>query len=445
MKAIRVICIILCCVAARVNAADGERQYGPVQPGETLYRIALETRYPGMTAAQMMMAIFRKNPQAFHQNNINRLKVGSILTIPAQESVDDLDRKRAYSEATEQIDSYEKEIRELRVQRGELEPLGDAPRDPDLATGVTVTIGVTTPSDREMEEMKQGLANDVPLVLPEPKAPTQRRHEEEHAPVRFSYDVAYIHDDNVRLARDDVDIREDNILSGTVKANAGKSLDDFTLLNYGGSVSYEKFETFDGLDNAAFEVNARYRFALSSGFTSSIYSLKASLGGVEFIDSDMRDSTLLSLSAEINKWLTTTINMTAGIGYRQRESVSDVFDLSDARVFVNFDTNFSKTDLVYTTFSFITGDTVSSATPTLEIINASDAIEPDDAFGGVDANQFAYRIDSDTAVITIGYNRIMTSDLSLDISARFVNSEAKANPDIYYDRTIFRFSLLGRF
>jgi hypothetical protein len=296
-----------------------------------------------------------------------------------------------------------------------------------------------------MQEIKQGLANDVPLVLPEPKAPTQRRHEEEHAPVRFSYDVAYIHDDNVRLARDDVDIREDNILSGTVKANAGKSLDDFTLLNYGGSVSYEKFETFDGLDNAAFEVNARYRFALSSGFTSPIYSLKASLGGVEFIDSDMRDSTLLSLSAEINKWLTTTINMTAGIGYRQRESVSDVYDLSDARVFVNFDTNFSKTDLVYTTFSFITGDTVSSATPTLEIINASDAIEPDDAFGGVDANQFAYRIDSDTAVITIGYNRIMTSDLSLDISARFVNSEAKADPDIYYDRTIFRFSLLGRF
>jgi FimV-like protein len=390
------------------------------------------------------MAIFRKNPQAFHQNNINRLKVGSMLTIPSPESVDDLDRKRAYSQATEQIDAYEQEVRRLRVQRGELEPLGDAARDPDLATGVTVTIGVTTPSDAEMDEMKQGLANDQPLVLPEPKPPQQARRAEEPVVFRFSYDLAYIHDDNVRLARDDVDIREDNILSGTLKATAGKSLDGFSLLNYGGSVTYNKFETFDGLDNVEFEVNTRYRFALSSGFTSPIYSLKASLGGAEF-DSEMRDATLLSLSAEINKWLTTTINMTAGIGINKQESVSEVFDLSDARVFVNFDTNLSDTDLVYTTFSYITGDTVSSATPTLDIINVSDAIEPDDAFGGVDANQFAYRIDSNTAVITLGYNRIMSRDISLDFSLRYVDSEARDDENIYYERTIFRASLLGRF
>jgi len=444
MKAIRVICVILCCIVARAHAAGGEQQYGPVRANENLYRIALETRLPGMTAAQMMMAIFRKNPQAFHQNNINRLKVGSMLTIPSRESIENLDPKRAYNEATEQIDTYESEVREVKVQRGELEPLGDAPRDPDLATGFTVTIGVTTPSDEEMQEIKQGLVSDEPLLLPEPKPAERKRHEEEPVVFRYSYDLAYLHDDNVRLARDDVDIREDNIVSGTLKATAGMSLDGFSLLNYGGSVTYNKFETFDGLDNVEFEVNTRYRFALSSGFTSSIYSLKASLGGVEY-DSEMRDSTLLSLSAEINKWLTTTINMTAGLGYKQRESVSEVFDLGEARVFVNFDTNFSKTDLVYTTFTYITGDTVSSATPTLDIINVSDAIEPDDAFGGVDANQFAYRIDSNTAVITVGYNRIMTPDLSLDISARFVNSEAKEDDNIYYERTIFRASLLGRF
>lgn len=442
MKAIRVICMILCCAAVCAHAA--EQQYGPVQASQNLYRIALETRHPGMTAAQMMMAIFRKNPQAFHQNNINRLKVGSVLTIPSQESVDSLDPKRAYSEATTQIDSYEQEVRELRVQRGELEPLGDEARDPDLATGFTVTIGVTTPSDAEIDAMKQGLADDQPLALPEPKPPEQRKQEEEPVVFRFSYDLAYVHDDNVRLARDDVDIREDNILSGTLKATAGKSLDGFSLLNYGGSVTYNKFETFDTLDNVEFEVNTRYRFALSSGFTAPIYSLKASLGGAEF-DSEMRDATLLSLSAEINKWLTTTINMTAGIGINKQESVSEVFDLSDARAFVNFDTNFSDTDLVYTTFTYITGDTVSSATPTLEIINVSDAIEPDDAFGGVDANQFAYRIDSNTAVITVGYNKIMTRDISLDFSVRYVESEAKDDDDIYYDRTIFRASLLGRF
>ena len=436
--------MILCAIVADVHAADGT-SYGPVQAKQTLYRIALETRPPGATAAQMMMAIFRNNPQAFQRNNINRLKVGVVLEIPSAQATMSLDPKGAYHEAIEQIDTYESEVRKLRVQRGEAEPLGAAPRDPDLATGGGVAAAVTTPDDQQMAEIRQGLEDDKPLVLPEPKPPKRRKKTDTEGPLfRFSYDLSAIHDDNVRLARDDVDIREDNIVSATLKATAGKSLDDFTLLNYGGSVTYNKFETFDTLDNVEFEVNARYRFALTSGFTSPIYSLRAKVGGVDY-DTEMRDSTLYSVSAELNKWLTTTINMTAGVGYNGRDSVSEVFDLEEVRAFVNFDTNFTKADLIYTTFTYISGDTVSSATPTIDIINVSDAIEPDDAFGGIDANQFAYRIDSNTAVITLGYNRILTQDMSLDFSARYVESEARDDDNIYYERTIFRASLLGRF
>jgi len=436
--------MILCCVATSVMAQDVSI-YGPVKPNETLYRIALDHRHSGMTVAQMMMAIFQRNPQAFEQNNINRLKVGALLQIPSRQSVETVDSQGAYRDATRQIDTYESEVRELRVQRGELPPLGDAPREPVVVPRVPAA-SVTSPTQQQIAEMKQGLAEDQPLVLPPPKPPERKKKEMDHGPLfRFSYDLAYIHDDNVRLARDEVDIREDNIVGATLKATAGRSIDDFTLLNYGGSITYEKYETFSGLDSVEFEGNVRYRFALASGFTSPIYSLKAKVGGIEFLDSDMRDSTLLSLSGEMNKWLTTTINMTLGIGYNLRDSVSEVYDLRDARAFVNFDTNFSKTDLVYTTLTLITGDTVSSATPTLDIINASDAIEPDDAFGGVDANQFAYRIDSNTALITIGYNRILTQNMSLDLSARYVDSTAKADDNIYYNRTIVRVSLLGRF
>ena len=436
--------MILCCFAAAGAWAADETTYGPVQANQTLYRIALETRPPGVTAAQMMMALFRENPQAFHQNNINRLKIGSLLRIPSAQAIGQLDPGLAIREANEQIDTYENEVRDLRVQRGEMAPLGDAPRDPDLATGIAPAAGVTTPSEAQMAQIKQGLAQDTPLVLPEPKPPKRKKKSEQESIFRFSYDLSLIRDDNVRLARDEVDIREDNVASATLKATAGISLDDFSLLNYGGSITYNKFETFDTLDNVEFEANVRYRFALTSGFGSPIYSLRARIGGVEY-DTEMRDSTLYSLSAELNKWLTTTINMTAGVGFNGRDSVSEVFDLEEVRAFVNFDTNFSSTDLVYTTFTLISGDTVSSATPTLDIINVSDAIEPDDAFGGVDANQFAYRIDSNTAVVTLGYNRILTPRMSLDLSARYVESEAKDDDNIYYERTILRASLLGRF
>jgi hypothetical protein len=120
-----------------------------------------------------------------------------------------------------------------------------------------------------------------------------------------------------------------------------------------------------------------------------------------------------------------------------------VFDTVDNRLFVNIDLNLSKANLLYGTYTFITGDFVSSGTPDIYIINAADAIEPDDAFGGVATNQFAYRLDGNTNVITLGYNRIMSRKISLDFSYRYVDSEAKGG--ITYDRTIVRFSLLGRF
>jgi len=435
----------LCCVAVRGNAASAG-SYGPVQAGETLYRIALKYRQQGVTVAQLMMSIFEANPNAFGKGNINRLKVGEILEIPDINTVAGMNRKEAYRQATDHIDTYESDLREQKVARGELAPLGQAPRDPDLANGTAMAAAISEPNAAQIEEMKDGLvADQTQGALPEPKPAKGKRKAKSTAPVfRYSYDLSYIDDDNVRLAQEDEDIRSDRIISATITAKGGKSLDSFSILNYGASATYNKHDTFDTLDNYEVEINTRYRFALSSGFTSPIYSLRAKLGGREF-DTEMRDATFVALSADLNKWITDTINMTTGIGVNAQESKSEVFDTSDARIFVNFDTNFSRTDLIYTTFSYITGDTVSSATPSLGIINVADAIEPDDAFGGIEANQFAYRLKADTMVLTLGYNRIFTRDLSFDVSARFVDSEAQDDSDIYYDRTIIRASLLGRF
>lgn len=439
----------LCCVAVRGNAASAG-SYGPVKAGESLYRIALNYRQQGVTISQLMMSIFEANPQAFANGNINRLKVGAMLEIPDQETVSSIGRKQAYRDATDQIDAYEQEVREQKVQRGEAEPLGVAPRDPDLTIGAPVAAAVSATDLAQIEDMKQQMAADEQRLaqqggLPDPKPAKRKKKEEHHEPVfRYSYDLSYVSDDNVRLAQNEDDIREDQILSATLRARGGRSLDSFSILNYGGSATYNKFNTFDTLDNYEIEANIRYRFALSSGFTAPIYTLGAKLGGMEF-DTEMRDSTFVNLSADLNKWITNTINMTTGFRYNLREAKSEVFDTRDARIFINFDTNLSNSSLVYTTLSLITGDTVSSATPTLAIVNISDAIEPDDAFGGIETNQFAYRFKANTAVVTLGYNHVFTPSISMDLSARYVKSEAKDDADIYYDRTILRASLLGRF
>ena len=58
-----------------------------VQSGETLRRIAGETKYDGVSLEQMMVGLFRANPNAFVGDNVNRLKAGAILNVPDKATV----------------------------------------------------------------------------------------------------------------------------------------------------------------------------------------------------------------------------------------------------------------------------------------------------------------------------------------------------------------------
>ena len=78
--------------------------YGPVQRGETLWPIAQKVKPQGITTRQMAMALLRANPQAFIDGDINRLKAGAVLNIPARTLIEELDAaaaRRAFAEAAQ--------------------------------------------------------------------------------------------------------------------------------------------------------------------------------------------------------------------------------------------------------------------------------------------------------------------------------------------------------
>jgi pilus assembly protein FimV len=56
-----------------------------VRGGDTLSRIAGRTQRPGVSLDQMLVSLFRANPNAFIGDNMNRLKAGSVLTVPSAE------------------------------------------------------------------------------------------------------------------------------------------------------------------------------------------------------------------------------------------------------------------------------------------------------------------------------------------------------------------------
>ncbi len=80
--------------------------YGPVRRGETLSQIAERTRHPGASLEQMLVALFRSNPDAFMGNNMNRLKTGPILRVPDREQTLAIEQKEAVAEFRAQVASW---------------------------------------------------------------------------------------------------------------------------------------------------------------------------------------------------------------------------------------------------------------------------------------------------------------------------------------------------
>lgn len=106
--------------------------YGPVKSGEVLWSIAEQVSAgTQMETTQVVMAIFKQNPNAFMQNNINLIRVGQTLQIPSE------------SEITSTSPSVARE--ELRVQMAEWQEYND-----NLSSGSRVAETESTVADKEM-------------------------------------------------------------------------------------------------------------------------------------------------------------------------------------------------------------------------------------------------------------------------------------------------------
>ncbi|MEO8123656.1 MAG: FimV/HubP family polar landmark protein [Burkholderiales bacterium] len=69
-------------LAAAPATSDSYR----VKRGDTLSGIASQTQSEGVSLDQMLVALYRANPQAFVSENMNRLKAGAVLNVPQSDS-----------------------------------------------------------------------------------------------------------------------------------------------------------------------------------------------------------------------------------------------------------------------------------------------------------------------------------------------------------------------
>lgn len=81
-------------------------EYGPIRADETLWAIAKRVRPRGVTMEQMMIALQKANPHAFVRGNINLLKKGQMLRVPAREEILAINRNEAKQAYLSQRDAW---------------------------------------------------------------------------------------------------------------------------------------------------------------------------------------------------------------------------------------------------------------------------------------------------------------------------------------------------
>lgn len=91
--------------AAAAQPASAQK-YGPVRRGETLGKIARSLKPAEISLEQMLAGLYRSNPHAFVNNNMNLLKVGATLQVPDKQELAAVPQQEAIKEYRVQVANW---------------------------------------------------------------------------------------------------------------------------------------------------------------------------------------------------------------------------------------------------------------------------------------------------------------------------------------------------
>jgi hypothetical protein len=265
---------------------------------------------------------------------------------------------------------------------------------------------------------------------------------QDKARIRYSGDLASGFDDNVTNASNAPDIRESGFASAAGHVDYLRELSLYTTLLVRGSAQAEYWNSFGGLNNGKATVMARMLYRGDGDFWTPTYAAWLSAALWEF-DSEIRDSNEYRGGVFVTENLSTQVTGRAALNYTLRQSDGEVFDVSGASASLNLDWAAAPRVVVYTGYQYYDGGVTSTATSSLWIVVAAEAIEADDAFGGIAGGLNAYRLDAKAQVATLGLNYAFSRNLSADLQGQYINTRATSRID--YERMVGVLSLLARF
>jgi pilus assembly protein FimV len=154
--------------APRPTVAGGDTLR--VQAGDSLSRLAAQARPAGVSLDQMLVALYRANPQAFIGQNMNRLRAGAVLTVPAAEAAG----RVGAGEARELIQAQSADFEAFRQGLASGVRTAEAPAARQARGRVQAEVKdgrqATPPADQL--RLSQGSVAPAPAPAPEPPKDT---------------------------------------------------------------------------------------------------------------------------------------------------------------------------------------------------------------------------------------------------------------------------------
>ena len=142
-------------VLAMVESVDTETGDVTVSKGDTLWSIASGLQGSGHSMSQIMLAIQRVNPEAFGDDNINNLKVGSVLRMPDASEMGVIDEQQAYAEVLQQNGLWDDYVARVTGEPAvssevETDSSGDS-AEPTQETESSAELNLLAPGDGESD------------------------------------------------------------------------------------------------------------------------------------------------------------------------------------------------------------------------------------------------------------------------------------------------------
>jgi pilus assembly protein FimV len=129
---------------AAMSEFGSESDIGVIR-GDTLSKIALARKPDGVTLEQMLVVLFRNNPQAFSGNNMNRLRAGKVIRMPDSSAYSAVTAQEARQEVRIQYGAWNT-YRERVAAAAMQQPATEQPAQQAVAGAITPKIEDPAPS-----------------------------------------------------------------------------------------------------------------------------------------------------------------------------------------------------------------------------------------------------------------------------------------------------------